>query len=58
MNTVQTLGVFSSNTPKPATIPVDLAAVCLWSAAGLLLTAVVIACGFGTEVGQILVMAG
>ena len=41
-----------------APIPVGLAAVCLWSALGLLLSMLVLATGFGAEIGEALAMAG
>jgi hypothetical protein len=41
-----------------APIPVDLAGVCLWSVLGLLLSMLVVALGFGAEIGQALAMAG
>ena len=39
-------------------IPVGLAVVCLWSALGLLLSMLVLASGFGAEIGEALAMAG
>jgi hypothetical protein len=39
-------------------IPVDLQAVCLWSALGLLLTMLAFAPGIGVEIGQALAAAG
>jgi hypothetical protein len=41
-----------------APIPVDLAAVCLWSALGLSLSVLVLASSFGAEIGQVLAKAG
>jgi hypothetical protein len=58
MNTLQAVSLMARNIPKRTLIPADLAIVCLWSALGLLLTAIILAPGFGVEVGQALVMAG
>jgi hypothetical protein len=43
---------------RQAPILVDLAVVCLWSALGLLLSMLVLASGFGAEIGEALAMAG
>jgi hypothetical protein len=58
MNTVQTLRLFSRNIPERTVVPVELAIVCLWSALGLVVTALAFAVGFGVEVGQLLAAAG
>ena len=39
-------------------ILVDLDVVCLWSVLGLLPTMLLVALGFGAEIGQALAMAG
>ena len=41
-----------------APVPVDLAVLCLWSVLGLLLSMLVVALGFGAEIGQALAIAG
>ena len=43
---------------RRARIPADLAIVCLWSAMGLLLTALFASLGFGEQIGQFLAAAG
>jgi len=41
-----------------SSILVDLEVVCLWSVLGLLPTMLLVALGFGAEIGQALAMAG
>jgi hypothetical protein len=43
--------------PEPGT-SADFRLACLWSACGLLLTGLLLALGLGSEIGQILAMAG
>jgi hypothetical protein len=57
MNTVQAARFFSSNVSERETFGVNLAVVCLWSIAGLLLM-LVLDLRFGVEIGQTLAMAG
>ena len=58
MNTVQAARLFSSNTSERETLPIDLAVVCVWSFAGVLLTALALVLGLGVEIGQTLASAG
>jgi hypothetical protein len=58
MNKFQALRLFSSDMPERATVPIDLVVVCLWSALGLVLTALALTLGFGVEIGQMVAMAG
>jgi hypothetical protein len=58
MNTVQAARLFSSNISERENFPVNLVVVCLWSIVGLLLTALVLALGFGVEMSQALAVAG
>jgi len=44
--------------PFRQSIPTDFRVVCLWSALGLTLTALLYAMGFGPEIGQALMAAG
>ena len=57
MNTLQAISLLTRNIPERTLIPVDLVVVCLWSALGVLLTAVFLALGFGAEFAQDLVPA-
>jgi hypothetical protein len=54
MRTLQATSSFVSDIPERATIPVDLSVVLLWSALGMVVTALF----FGPEVGQALLAAG
>jgi hypothetical protein len=56
MNTAQAARLFSSNVSERETSAINLAIVCLWSIAGLMLTVVFL--GFGVEIGQALAVAG
>lgn len=58
MSTLQTLSSSVNDIPVRVTIPVDLSVAVLWSALGMLLTALVFALGVGPEVGQALLTAG
>lgn len=58
MNAPQTPSPVASNILYRATIPIDFSIVCLWTAVGLVLTALVFTLGFGAEVGQALAVAG
>lgn len=58
MNALQGLRSFSIDISKGRAIPVDLEVVCLWSALGLMLTALFLAFGFGVDIGQALMLAG
>ena len=58
MNTVQAARLFSSHISVQETFPIDLAVVCLWSFAGVLVAALLLALGFGVEIGQALALAG
>jgi hypothetical protein len=57
MNTLQGLR-FSTNVPVGSAVPVDVEVVCLWSALGLMLTALFLALGFGVDIEQALMLAG
>jgi hypothetical protein len=58
MNTLEGLRSFSADIPKGKATPIDLEVVCLWSALGLVLTALYLALGFGLDIGQALMLAG
>jgi hypothetical protein len=58
MNTLQRLGSFPTDMPERTAIPVDLEVVCLWSALGLMLTALFLAIGFRVDIQQALMLAG
>jgi hypothetical protein len=57
MNKVQAARLFSSNMSERDTFPINLAVVCVWSFAGVPLTALELALGFGVEIGQALASA-
>jgi hypothetical protein len=59
MNSLQRLRLSSINAAaKNTAIPVDLELACLWSAFGLTLTALFLALGFGSDLGQAMMLAG
>jgi hypothetical protein len=58
MNTLQASIVLSSNIPRRAPISADFGLVCLWTAFGLVLTALVFTLGFSAEVEQVLAVIG
>jgi hypothetical protein len=58
MDTVQATGLFSGDISKQQNSSIDLAVVCLWSFTGTVLTAFVLALGFGSEIWQALAFAG
>jgi hypothetical protein len=58
MNTVLALSLLSGNIAEHVSIPAELAVICLWSAAGLLLTTLAYSLGFGGEIGQALAIVG
>ena len=58
MITVQALKLFSCIIARRATVPIDLAVVCLSSSLGLVLTALAMTLGFGIEIGQALATTG
>jgi len=49
---------FSTKLVHARTIPVDLEIACLWSALGLLLTALFFALGFRFDIEQALILIG
>jgi hypothetical protein len=51
MNTLSTL---SDDITERAAVSIDFKLVCLWTALGLVLTALVFTLGFGAEIGQVL----
>jgi len=60
-NTRQALtvsGAFGRSGRHGARIAEDLGVICAWSLLGLTVSALSIAAGFGTELGQILLIAG
>jgi len=57
MNALQGPRSFSTTFPERGAIPVDLEVVCLWSALGLILTALFFALGCD-DIGRALILIG
>lgn len=58
MNSPQSLRLFSTDVVAANAVAVDLEIVCLWSALGLVLTALFFTLGFGLGIDQSLMLAG
>ena len=56
MSALQRPRLFSTDFPEGRAISVELEAVCLWSALGLILIALALA--LGVDIGQALLLAG
>jgi hypothetical protein len=58
MNRLQSPSTFSSEINHQVPVSDDFVIICLWTASGLVLTALAFSLGFGAEVGQVLAVAG
>lgn len=58
MNSPRSLRLFSTDVAVGSAFAVDLEIVCLWSALGLMLTALFFALGFRLDIDQALMLVG